>query len=162
MMYVECAGWKKTSCDDGPGMRSVLFFQGCSMHCPGCQNSSTHQKGCGKKLSVEEVISLIESECHNKKITISGGEPLEQLDALIAILDILNERDYNICVYTGWSLNRVPKMVWDRVNYLKCGGFDKTKLNPSLMYVGSDNQHMYRKIGNGTLVEMDLLEKGCA
>ena len=162
MKYVECAGWKKSSCDDGPGMRSVLFFQGCSMNCPGCQNASTHKKGCGMRLSIENVVALIESDCHNKKITISGGEPLEQLDALITILDILNAQDYNICVYTGWSLIKVPLAVRQRVNYLKCGGFDKTRLNSSLMYVGSDNQHMYRNIGNGTLVEMDLLEKESA
>ena len=161
-MTVECAGWKKTSCDDGPGIRSVLFFQGCSMNCPGCQNAQTHRKGCGKECSVDELIALIERECKNKKITISGGEPLEQLDALIAILDILNLQGYNICVYTGWSLNKVPMSVRERVSYLKCGGFDKKRLNSSLMYVGSDNQHMYRNTGNGTLVEMDLVEKECA
>lgn len=161
-MTVECAGWKKASCDDGPGIRSVLFFQGCSMNCPGCQNASTHRIGSGSERSVEDVISLIESECLNKKITLSGGEPLEQLDALIAILDILNSKSYNICVYTGWPLPRVPMSVRKRVNYLKCGGFDRNRQNSSLMYVGSDNQRMFRNVGDGELLEMDLIDKECA
>ena len=161
-MTVECAGWKKMSCDDGPGIRSVLFFQGCGMNCPGCQNSSTHSKGHGVTLSIQDVISRVEAECRNKKLTISGGEPLEQMDALMAILDILNMKGYNICVYTGWSLQRVPMAVRERVSYLKCGGFDRNRLNASLMYVGSDNQKMYRNIGNGALAEIDLIDKECA
>ena len=80
----------------------------------------------------------------------------------MAILDILNMKGYNICVYTGWSLQRVPMAVRERVSYLKCGGFDRNRLNASLMYVGSDNQKMYRNIGNGALAEIDLIDKECA
>ena len=161
-MRIECAGWKKTSCDDGPGVRSVLFFQGCSMHCPGCQNSSTHKKGLGKTMEINEVIALIEKECRNKKVTISGGEPLEQLEALCEIVDILNERKYNICIYTGWSFNRVPDFLKEKINYLKCGHFDLSKKNSSLMYVGSENQEMYVKDQNGKFVKMQLLCQECA
>ncbi len=161
-MRIECAGWKKTSCDDGPGMRSVLFFQGCSMNCPGCHNSATHKKGYGKTMETSEVIALVENECLNKKITISGGEPLEQLEALYEIVDILYERKYNICIYTGWSFNRVPELIKKKINYLKCGHFDIAKKNSSLMYVGSENQEMYAKDLNGNFVKMQLVYGECA
>ncbi len=161
-MTVECAGWKRSSSDDGPGIRSVLFFQGCSMNCPGCQNASTHHKGHGVTFPLKEIIAHVEAECRNKKLTISGGEPLEQQEALIAILDILKTKGYNICVYTGWSLQRVPMAVRSRVDYLKCGGFDRSRMDSSLMYVGSCNQQMYRNRGDGKLELMDLTDKECA
>ena len=108
-------------------------------------------------MEINEVIALIEKECRNKKVTISGGEPLEQLEALCEIVDILNERKYNICIYTGWSINIVPDFLKEKINYLKCGHFDLSKKNSSLMYVGSENQEMYVKDQNGKFVKMQLL-----
>lgn len=155
-MKLNCAGWKQTSCDDGPGIRSVFFLQGCSRNCPGCQNSCTHSKKFGTVMNVEEVFEFIEKNCRNKKITISGGEPLEQKNALVELLDLLNSRGFDICVYTGWNLERVSSDIISKVKYLKCGHFDITKMSSKLMYVGSTNQKMY-KISNGKLVEMNLL-----
>lgn len=155
-MNLRCAGWKQSSCDDGPGIRSVFFLQGCSKNCPGCQNSCTHNKSNGKNLSVAEAFSFIKKNCRNKKITISGGEPLEQKGALLELLALLRSGGFNICVYTGWELEKVGRDVITKADYLKCGGFDITKMSSNLMYVGSTNQKMY-KVTDGKLEEMNLL-----
>ena len=162
MKTLLCAGWKQTSCDDGPGIRSVFFLQGCSMHCPGCQNSCTHNKENGVLKTVDEVENEILSKCRNKKITISGGEPLEQLPSLMELLEKLKANNLNICLYTGWDFSKVPEKVFKYVDYLKCGHFDKNKMSQNLMYVGSTNQRMFKK-NNGIMEEMNLIYKGdCA
>ena len=98
---IECAGWLESSCDDGPGVRSVLFLQGCSKDCQGCHNSGIKEHGKGTKLEIDKLMDFIESKCCNRKITISGGEPLEQMESLSVLLEKLKEEGYNICVYTG-------------------------------------------------------------
>ena len=95
---IECAGWYNDSCDDGPGIRSVLFLQGCSRNCKGCHNAGIKEHGKGKMVSIEELMVFIESHCCNKKITISGGEPLEQANSLEILIHRLKGKGYNVCV----------------------------------------------------------------
>ena len=109
MRYLEVAGWKKNSCDDGPGIRSVLFLQGCSMNCPGCHNRDIQKRGEGSLMSIDEIISFVESRCHNKRITISGGEPLEQWEALEKLLISLKEKGFDICLYRAGISGRYQK-----------------------------------------------------
>lgn len=157
-----CAGWKQSSCDDGPGVRSVLFLQGCKMRCPGCQNSNTHNHQNGVLQPISEISAYILNHCRNKKITISGGEPLEQLSPLITLLRELKKFEFNICLYTGWDYSQVPPQLYQYLNYLKCGHFDINKTNHNLMYVGSSNQKMFKNI-NGKIIEMNIsLLEECA
>lgn len=151
-----CAGWKQSSCDDGPGMRSVLFLQGCSMHCPGCQNSCTHNSRNGQYFSIEELVAFIIENCRNKKITISGGEPLEQFSSLFVLIKTLYSYGFDICLYTGWDYEKVPSVLHNYLKYLKCGHFDVTKMDPNLMYVGSTNQKMFKN-NCGIMEEMNLM-----
>lgn len=147
-VLVNIAGWLDASCDDGPGIRSVLFFQGCSKNCPGCHNAETHDPKAGKKYELKNLIAKIEHDCQMRMITISGGEPLEQMDALKKLLAELKQRNYNICLYTGWSERDVPKSILNLVDYLKVGGFVKQLHRGDLQYYGSTNQKMYQ-ISNG-------------
>ena len=66
---------------DGPGLRYVLFMQGCPMRCQYCHNPDTWEIGGGAEISVEEVLSEYEknkSFYKNGGITVTGGEPLLQ------------------------------------------------------------------------------------
>lgn len=149
MKCLEIAGWKKSSCDDGPGIRSVLFLQGCSMNCPGCHNKDIQKKGEGLLMDIEEVISSIVNRCHNKRLTISGGEPLEQWDALEELLVYLKKMEFDVCLYTGWNYEDIPKSVFDLVNYVKTGSFVLEKRDSDIHYVGSSNQQMYSLSNDG-------------
>lgn len=153
---IECAGWLQNSCDDGPGMRSVLFLQGCSKNCKGCHNSKIKEPGKGVMMGIVALIELIERRCCNKKITISGGEPLEQLQELIQLMDCLKKKKYNICLYTGWDIKSIPKEVFQYVDYIKTGSFLEELISPNINFVGSSNQHMYQMQDNGELQEIDL------
>ena len=150
-IYVNVAGWIDMSCDDGPGIRSVLFFQGCSKHCRGCQNTLTHDPRLGKKYEISQLVRMIETNCHSHMLTISGGEPLEQKDGLMKLLEELRVKKYNICLYTGATLDEVPKWVLERVDYIKVGKFVEQLSFGDLQYYGSLNQKMYR-VSKGTVL----------
>lgn len=123
---------------DGYGYRTVLFLQGCNLRCPGCQNPSTWDIDKGTNIDVKELASILREKCFNKKLTISGGEPLLQNDALIELLQEL--KDFDLCLYTGHELSEVPEEVLKYLKYIKIGRFVrelKTSMKP---FVGSTNQ----------------------
>lgn len=153
---IECAGWHENSCDDGPGVRSVLFLQGCNKNCKGCHNAAIKEHGKGTMISIDELMVFIESQCCNKKITISGGEPLEQMDSLEILIRRLKAKGYNICIYTGWEMERVPPRILKFVDYIKTGSYVSNLKNPEIQYVGSSNQHMF-SVNNGNISELDLI-----
>ena len=107
-------------------------------------------------MSIDEIISCVESRCHNKRITISGGEPLEQWEALEKLLISLKEKGFDICLYTGWDFRQIPEKVFKLVDYIKTGNFVMEKRNVDIHYVGSENQKMYHLTGDGVCELLDL------
>lgn len=127
---------------DGPGVRTVVFFQGCDLHCKGCQNPSTWEMKNGTETTTDELVAVLKKEVINKKVTFSGGEPLMQVEALIDIVKKLS--DFDIAVYTGHEFDEVPQELLDNITYIKTGSFKeelKSTINP---YVGSTNQEFRR------------------
>lgn len=155
MERIECAGWIDSSCDDGPGVRSVLFLQGCRKNCKGCHNRQIQEHGNGTMMNIDKLISFIDKNCCNKRITISGGEPLEQLDSLEILVDRLKNKGYEVCVYTGWELQFVPKSLLGKIDFIKTGGFVNELRDSNIQYVGSSNQHMF-SLEKGSVIELDL------
>ena len=76
---------------DGYGYRTVLFLQGCNLRCKGCQNPSTWDITKGAQVEIKELAAELRERCINKKLTISGGEPLLQTEALILLLEELKD-----------------------------------------------------------------------
>ncbi|MBB5324089.1 pyruvate formate lyase activating enzyme [Anoxybacillus tepidamans] len=75
---------------DGPGLRYVVFMQGCLLRCQYCHNADTWEIGKGKEMTVEEIITDLQTylpfiQTSGGGITVSGGEPLLQIDFLIAL-----------------------------------------------------------------------------
>ena len=150
---LEYAGFLKSSTADGPGIRSVFFFCGCARNCPGCHNADISAHGSGKHITVDEAVTLIEAGCRNHRITVSGGEPLEQPDALRELLYELRRRNYNICLYTGGDLDGIPADILGLIDYVKTGNFIAALKDGTNPYAGSSNQHMYTVV-NGSITEM--------
>ena len=127
---------------DGPGVRTVVFFQGCDLRCKGCQNKSTWDIKNGEEVEVSDLAALLKKEVHNKKITFSGGEPLMQYDGLIELVKLLD--GFDIAVYTGHELCDVPQELLDRIDYIKAGPFKEELKTTVTPYVGSSNQEFRR------------------
>lgn len=125
---------------DGPGIRTVLFMQGCNIQCKGCQNKSTWDINKGKEIAIDNLVNELNNKVFNKKITISGGEPLMQIEALIELVNKLNDLGFDIALYTGHRKEDVPSILVEKINYLKTGNYIeelKTTVKP---FVGSENQ----------------------
>ena len=102
---------------NGSGLRRVVFFQGCSLHCKGCFNKHTWSFNEGKEISIDELIKDIENTTINKKLTLSGGNPLEQKEILTFLIK-LKEKNYNIWCYTGYTYEYCLKHFREELNYI--------------------------------------------
>ncbi len=91
---------------DGPGVRSVVFFQGCPLRCAFCHNPDTWERGKGKLTVTPEELS--KKLCRFKPyfesgggVTFSGGEPLLQLDFVIKTFSLLKAQGIHTCLDTS-------------------------------------------------------------
>lgn len=75
-------GLELDSRSNGPGSRAVLHLQGCSLKCPGCFNPNTWGSEGGIEMTVPEALQ----EIGDRDLTISGGEPTEQLHFVLALV----------------------------------------------------------------------------
>jgi len=129
---------------DGPGIRTVVFMQGCDIHCPGCQNVSTWNLSSGVEVDVLTLVKELKENVMNKKVTISGGEPLFQKEALIELIKLLKFEDFDIALYTAHTKEEVPQEIITKIKYLKTGPFIKKMKTTIKPYVGSSNQTFER------------------
>jgi len=92
---------------NGPGLRCVVFVQGCSLNCPGCFNPRSHAS-CGSDLAPDAILAELLDNCGRHSldgVTVSGGEPMEQAEDLARLLDGLRLALPNLSVgmFTGYS-----------------------------------------------------------
>ena len=99
------AGIIEESIVDGPGLRFVLFLQGCRTHCKGCQNPQTWDFDGGTLVSAEDILSRVQCDPLVHGITFSGGEPFEQATALLPLAEELKRRGYHLMAFSGYTLN---------------------------------------------------------
>ncbi|WP_276979774.1 pyruvate formate-lyase-activating protein [Johnsonella ignava] len=89
---------------DGPGVRYVVFFQGCPLRCKYCHNPDTWQTGIGEEVSVDEILDDYENYkpyLHGGGITCTGGEPLLQIDFITELFTEAKKRGIHTCVDTS-------------------------------------------------------------
>lgn len=94
---------------DGPGIRFVVFFQGCPMRCLYCHNPDTWSAEGGAEMTVEELLSAYERNrgfYRQGGITATGGEPLLQLPFLTELFTAARERGIHTCLDTSGAVYR--------------------------------------------------------
>lgn len=89
---------------DGPGIRYVVFLQGCPMRCLYCHNPDTWAIGKGREADPEELIEEYEKNkmfYRGGGITVTGGEPLLQIDFLIELFSLAKQKGIHTCIDTS-------------------------------------------------------------
>ena len=129
----------------GPGRRLGIWFQGCSIRCPGCISADTWGSG-RHRTSVVQLLDHIQPWLAQADgVTVSGGEPFDQPDALFELLAALRPRsDMDILVYSGHRLEQLAFFL-DRaegmIDALISDPFEQD-LPQSIALRGSDNQRL--------------------
>lgn len=140
-----------TTCDlaNGKMLGVVLWCQGCSLNCPGCQNKCTHAAAEGREFTKAEE-DLIISELKRPQIsrlTLSGGHPLEpyNIDACLALCKRVREEapDTQIWCYTGWLWEDVKDLeIMQYIDVLVDGPYVESLRDITLPWRGSYNQRI--------------------
>lgn len=89
---------------DGPGLRYVVFVQGCPMRCQYCHNPDTWEVNAGTEITAEEIIANYDkNRSFYKKggLTVTGGEPLLQIDFLLELFDLAKKENIHTCIDTS-------------------------------------------------------------
>ena len=130
---------------DGPGLRTSIYFAGCSHHCEGCHNPGSWDADGGKPMSVEQLMEVIDD--NEMDVTFSGGDPLMQIDALLPLARRVKERGYILWVYTGYTIEEIRasyslSRILDYADTIVEGRFVKALRDTSLRFRGSSNQRI--------------------
>ncbi|RDY25191.1 anaerobic ribonucleoside-triphosphate reductase activating protein [Romboutsia weinsteinii] len=137
---------------DGPGLRMVIWTQGCIHNCKGCHNPQTHDLCGGFDIEVGAVIDKIESLKLQRGITLSGGEPFLQPEALKEIAKVAKQKKLDVWAYTGFTFEQLLDTnnllyfknlkLLKEIDVLVDGKFDESKKDISLKFRGSNNQRI--------------------
>lgn len=147
MSALRIAGTIPESIVDGPGIRYVLFTQGCPHSCPGCHNPQTHDFAGGKEVQVSDLLADILKRPYVKAVTLSGGEPFCQPAPLAELAAGLKEKGFHLMCYSGYTFEELlqkeeARPLLEQLDLLVDGRFMINRKNIELRFRGSDNQRV--------------------
>jgi anaerobic ribonucleoside-triphosphate reductase activating protein len=98
---------------NGPGLRAVIFFQGCTLRCPGCWNPDSHPFR-GAEVTVDAVVQEVlraQAQHALEGVTFSGGEPMQQADSLLTLMYTLRQRapELSFGMFSGYAEHELTK-----------------------------------------------------
>lgn len=157
-MEIRIAGIEPESIVDGPGLRYVIFSQGCTHNCQGCHNPETHSFLGG---TVDETSRIVDEILENpllSGVTFSGGDPFSQPEPFIDIAERLKGKGLGIWCYTGYTIEELlekgteaQRSLLAHIDTLVDGRFILSRRTLSIPFVGSSNQRVLN------LDKMDIL-----
>lgn len=139
----------------GPGKRFVIWLQGCSLACPGCWNEEMWSFKPKTLVNRDQLLAWILSTPDIHGVTLLGGEPLQQAENVIWLLNrVKQDSDLSTFLYTGYEQQELHTMgLWDEMNTLcdmiAVGRYKKEERNIDRQWVGSDNQEVLYPEGSG-------------
>ena len=146
---IRVCGIEPESIVDGPGFRYVLFVQGCPHHCHGCHNPESWAFDAGYDMTVNEVFEDICGRPWLRGVTFSGGEPFEQVPALLDLAKNIKGAGLTLMSYSGYTLeelearhDKATDELLEMLDILVDGRYDEKLRNLTLVYCGSENQRV--------------------
>jgi anaerobic ribonucleoside-triphosphate reductase activating protein len=133
---------------NGPGARFVVWMQGCTLGCPGCFNPTTHDAAGGREVTVDEIAKELAATPGVEGLSLSGGEPLQQAEAAVALLDAARGLGLSTLAFSGYTIDEIRALphgpdVLARLDVLIDGRYVSTqRLATGLR--GSANQRIQR------------------
>lgn len=149
MSALKLAGIIRESIVDGPGIRFVVFAQGCPHQCPGCHNQQTWPFAGGFEAEPRTILTQIQKNPLLRGVTLSGGEPFCQSGAMAELAKLSHACGLTVITYTGFlyeTLTRKAKEDPDvgellrQTDILIDGPFLQDQKSYELSFRGSANQ----------------------
>lgn len=148
-MKIRIAGTVNDSIVDGPGLRYVVFVQGCPHHCPGCHNPETWDFNGGGEIDAFDLVQEMAANPLLSGLTLSGGEPFDQPEASMWLAVHARLQGKNVWCYTGYTWEEILEknsQEWNNllraVDVLVDGPFIQEQKSLDLDYRGSRNQRL--------------------
>lgn len=167
-MKIRIAGITKESVVDGPGVRTVVFAQGCPHHCLGCHNPDTWDPRAGDTMNVQDVLQEMYNDKLATGVTFSGGEPFDQPKEFYHLAYLVRLWGKSIIIYTGYTweelqeLSKVDKDVLSLIeisDYIIDSPYIESERDLGLRYRGSRNQRVIdvqKSLKFGSLVQTEF------
>lgn len=151
-IYLEYAGIEFDDVANGFGLGAVFFTQYCPHQCKGCQNSQTWERNKGMKFTSEtfnKLFNYYKNTPFANRLTISGGEPFENLFLVNSIAEEFKKRypSKKVWIYTGYLFEDLIKknknlFLVTMADYIVDGKFEIEKRDITLLFKGSANQRI--------------------
>lgn len=143
---------------NGPGSRFVVWMQGCTLGCAGCFNPTTHDARGGREVTVEDLATQMKAS-GSEGLSLSGGEPLQQAAASVALLDAARALGMSTLAFSGYSIDEIRALpdgpeVLARLDVLIDGRYVASERLASGLR-GSENQRIQLLTDRYTLADVE-------
>ncbi|MGE5544779.1 MAG: anaerobic ribonucleoside-triphosphate reductase activating protein [Bacillota bacterium] len=167
-MKIRVSGFSRESIVDGPGIRAVVYAQGCPHQCPHCHNPSTWDFEGGYELDIEEIVGLVKETGLLRGVTLSGGEPFLQAESFAELAGRVKSLGLDVVTYTGYTFEELLKMGQkdpsvDRLlhctDILVDGPYRHEERDLALAFRGSRNQRIIdvrKSLQEGQVITLDF------
>ena len=142
-MLLRIASIEEQSSIYGPGLRFVIWVQGCTLACKGCWNTSFWPRKGGHDRTVESLVEQITKTEGIEGITILGGEPLEQAEAVHELIMRVKKVGLSVFLYSGFErdeLDEIQQACVNESDIVVLGRYVEEKRDVNLRWRGSSNQ----------------------
>jgi len=134
---------------NGPGTRAVLWLSGCPFRCKGCFNKEMQDPHAGRLIPVNELLHWLCSIKDISGLTLSGGEPTEQIPSLLPLLrEVKSRTELSILLFSGRTLEQIASLpegntLLSLLDVLIDGLYDPERANPPGIWPSSSSQRIH-------------------
>lgn len=159
---------ERNSIVDGPGLRAVIWTQGCPHKCKGCHNPITHDYNGGFLMDIDDLKKELDDLDLEVGVTLSGGDPFVQKEACLEIAKYCHSKNLTVWCYTGYTFEELIKLsenepiiidLLKEIDVLVDGRFILSQKSMEVKFRGSKNQRLIKSKESIKKNEIILLQE---